>query len=206
MASGHKAIKVTATGDSRQNGIYLKGKTTIAGEGTLAASGKNGIYHTNDTLTIGGNVTVEAEGTETGLAGYMYKQPRTSITRYYSTLQVKDGATVKAKGQSKGAISNWKELILNDGHKITSPEGAHWTSHAVFGEDGLTSSDGRSVTAVAESDSTRVEVIYKEDLDDFVSTSPAKVNLILRCLSYRLRRLNIDFLKNCKEITETYNK
>ena len=81
-------------------------------------------------------MTVEAEGTETGLAGYMYKQPRTSITRYYSTLQVKDGATVKAKGQSKGAISNWKELILNDGHKITSPEGAHWTSHAVFGEDG----------------------------------------------------------------------
>lgn len=136
MASGHKAIKVTATGDSRQNGIYLKGKTTIAGEGTLAASGRNGIYHTNDTLTIGGNVTVEAEGTETGLAGYMYKQPRTSITHYYSTLQVKDGATVKAKGQSKGAISNWKELVMNDGHKITSPEGAHWTSHAVFGEDG----------------------------------------------------------------------
>ena len=76
---------------------------------------------------------------------------------------------------------------------------------SVFGEDGLTSTDPRSVTAVAEGDNTRVEIIYMEDLDEIVKSSPAKVNLILRCLSYRLRRLNIDFLKNCKEITEAYN-
>ena len=77
---------------------------------------------------------------------------------------------------------------------------------SVFGEDGLTSSDPRYLTAIAEADNTRVEIIYKEDLDEIVAESPAKVNLILRCLSYRLRRLNIDFLKNCKEITEAYNK
>ena len=77
---------------------------------------------------------------------------------------------------------------------------------SVFGEDGLTTSDPRNLTAVAEADNTKVEIIYMEDLDEIVASSPAKVNLILRCLSYRLRRLNIDFLKNCKEITETYNK
>jgi hypothetical protein len=137
MASGHKTIKVTATGYDGQNGIYLKGKTTIAGEGTLAASGKNGIYHTNDTLTIGGNVTVETEGTDGGLTGYRYKFPRMTNYTYYSTLVIKEEATVKAKGQGCGAISYWKNFILEDDHEITSPEGAHWKhgSHAVYGED-----------------------------------------------------------------------
>ncbi|MBO4494735.1 MAG: cyclic nucleotide-binding domain-containing protein [Clostridiales bacterium] len=75
-----------------------------------------------------------------------------------------------------------------------------------FGEVEMATGEPRSVTAVSETDDTRIEVIYPEDLAEMVQTNPAKVNLILRYLSYRLRRLNIDFLKNCKEITESYNK
>ena len=110
------------------------------------------------------------------------------------------------EGDCMFLLRNGSVGLYNGYGTSESLKSAELEAVSVFGEDGLTSSDGRSVTAVAESDSTRVEVIYKEDLDDIVSTSPAKVNLILRCLSYRLRRLNIDFLKNCKEITETYNK
>lgn len=75
-----------------------------------------------------------------------------------------------------------------------------------FGEVEMATGEPRSISAVAETDDTRIEAIYPEDLEAMLQSNPAKVNLILRYLSYRLRRLNIDFLKNCKEITESYNK
>ena len=130
-------VKLVANGSEGQRGLYLKNNVSIAGEGTLTAHGNHGIYVGNDTLTIGGKVTVEAEGTDGGLTGYRYKSPRVTNYTYYSTLVIKEEATVKAKGQGCGAISYWKNFILEDDHEITSPEGAHWKhgSHAVYGED-----------------------------------------------------------------------
>ncbi len=75
-----------------------------------------------------------------------------------------------------------------------------------FGEVEMATGEPRSITAVSETDDTRIEAIYPEDLEEMLQSDPAKVILILRYLSYRLRKLNIDFLKNCKEITESYNK
>lgn len=75
-----------------------------------------------------------------------------------------------------------------------------------FGELEMINWDRRYATAVSEADNTRVEIIYPEDLSDMIHTSPKKVDLILRLLSYRLRKLDVDFLRNCKEITESYNK
>ena len=88
---------------------------------------------------------------------------------------------------------------------VNSLKSAELQSPSVFGEDGLTGAESRILTAVAESDNTKVEIITKAELDEIIKDSPAKVNVILRSLSYRLRRLNIDFLKNCKEITESYD-
>ena len=51
-----------------------------------------------------------------------------------------------------------------------------------------------------------VEIVYPEDLENMMKTAPEKINLILRCLSYRLRRVTIEFLSLCKEITVTYNE
>ena len=73
-----------------------------------------------------------------------------------------------------------------------------------FGEMGLILGLPRSSTAVSESDSTVIEFIRPEDLGTLIRTCPAKIDLILRHMSYRLRCLNIDFLKVCKEITESY--
>ena len=75
-----------------------------------------------------------------------------------------------------------------------------------LGEVEMVTGEPRSVTAVSESDDTQIEIIYPEDLTAMVQSCPEKVNLILRYMSYQLRRLNIDFLKACKEITESYNK
>ena len=77
---------------------------------------------------------------------------------------------------------------------------------SVFGEKGIMADDPMSYTAVAGSDDTLAEKIYMEDLKMIFRSCPAKINFILRYLCYRLRRLNNDFLRTCKEITENYNK
>ena len=69
----------------------------------------------------------------------------------------------------------------------------------------MANEEPRTVSAVAETDS-RVEIIDSRDLQEMVQTCPAKIDWILRYLSFRLRRLTIDFLQACKEITESYNK
>lgn len=83
---------------------------------------------------------------------------------------------------------------------------AEFNAVAFFGEMGIISDEPRSATAVADVADTRVETINRDDLEQIFRSCPAKINLILRHLSFRLRRLNIDFLNTCKEITELYNK
>ena len=73
---------------------------------------------------------------------------------------------------------------------------------ACFGEMGMISEDARSATAVSESDDTYVEIIKPEELADLFKTCPAKVDMILKHLSYRLRSLTYDYFNTCKEIYE----
>ena len=75
-----------------------------------------------------------------------------------------------------------------------------------FGEMGLISGDERGATAVVEADGTFLEAVFQEDLESIFHTCPAKIDMIMRHLSYRLRKLNSDFLITCKEITETYGE
>ena len=75
---------------------------------------------------------------------------------------------------------------------------------SAFGVKGLIAGEPMKATAVAESDETVVEKIYKDELEYIFKTCPAKVTFILRYLSCRLRRLNIDFYSICKEITNNY--
>ena len=73
-----------------------------------------------------------------------------------------------------------------------------------FGEMGIISDEPRNATAVVESNGATVEAISREDLQTMINKCPNKVYMILRDMSYRLRKLNVDFLKTCKEITENY--
>ena len=80
------------------------------------------------------------------------------------------------------------------------------TAGSVFGEAGITNDEPMRFTVIAGSDDTLAEKIGRDDIEQIFRESPEKINYILRYMSYRLRRLNNDFLKICKEITENYNK
>ncbi len=74
-----------------------------------------------------------------------------------------------------------------------------------FGEMGLILDEPRDTTAVATSDEAYVEVIYLKDLEEVFSRCPVKIDMLLKHLSFRLRRLTIDFLDICKDITTNYS-
>lgn len=73
-----------------------------------------------------------------------------------------------------------------------------------FGEMGIISEDPRVATAIVNSGEAVVETITPDDLQKLIKTCPEKIRLILRHMSFRLRKLNVDFVEACKEITETY--
>ena len=71
-----------------------------------------------------------------------------------------------------------------------------------FGEMGLLEKLPRSATAVAMEDDTEVELIYEGDVFELFERNSAKILMLLRHLSYRLRRLTLDYLKACKTLAE----
>ena len=74
-----------------------------------------------------------------------------------------------------------------------------------FGEMGMIADEARSASAVAELDETFVEIVRPEGLADMFKESPAKVEMLLKHLSYRLRMLTYDYLSACKEVNDLYN-
>ena len=60
-------------------------------------------------------------------------------------------------------------------------------------------------TAVAEEGDTRVEIINADSLPSLFQSSPAKIDMILKSLSYRLRSITYDYFKACKEIYDFNN-
>lgn len=76
---------------------------------------------------------------------------------------------------------------------------------ACFGEMEMLTGEGRDTTAVAEVGDTRVEIINADSLPSLFQTSPAKIDMILKSLSYRLRSITYDYFKACKEIYDFNN-
>ena len=166
----------TVAGDVDNQALVLYGtntnpsKATITGNGTLnLKSNIEAIYDsgTNDTLTIGGNVTVEAEGS---IYGYSRRVPGRERV-YYNSLLIKDKATVKAKSSDCG-IYSWKELLLKDRHEIIAPEGAYWDAenHYVSYADGTTVGDEWITIAVEE---------LTSDLNNDGKISTADIQIII---------------------------
>ena len=76
---------------------------------------------------------------------------------------------------------------------------------ACFGEMEMLTGEGRDTTAVAEVGDTRVEIINADSLPSLFQSSPAKIDMILKSLSYRLRSITYDYFKACKEIYDFNN-
>ena len=77
---------------------------------------------------------------------------------------------------------------------------------ACFGEMEMLTGEARDTTAVAEVGDTKVEIIRAEDLPGLFQTAPAKIDMILKSLSYRLRCITYDYFKACQEIYESTNE
>ena len=134
----------TVQGDYEKSydGIDLHLNTTITGTAQLTAKGHYGIIAGHSSgltnLTIGGNVTVVAEGTGScGLLGlYRYFK---GVYTYYATLTIKDNSTVMAKGATNTtSLGSWQDFTLAGSHEITAPSGAKWnaTTHNICYADG----------------------------------------------------------------------
>ena len=70
-----------------------------------------------------------------------------------------------------------------------------------FGEMGMIDDAPRSATAVALDNNTTVEVIYPEDFAELFEKNPFKVDMIMKHLSSRLRKLTAQYYDVCEEIT-----
>ena len=74
-----------------------------------------------------------------------------------------------------------------------------------FGEMGMIDAEPRSATAVTMMDDTTLETIYPEDLTVLMEKNPLKVDMIMQHLSYRLRKLTVDYTNACKELAALSN-
>lgn len=113
-------------------------------------------------------------------------------------------------------------VIFREGEESNSMFDIHWGSvgiytgygtdeqklltelhaNSFFGEMGMIDREPRSATAVTLENGTTLETIYPEDLEDLFRKNPPKVEMILRHLSYRLRKLTDDYLAACRKLSE----
>ena len=75
-------------------------------------------------------------------------------------------------------------------------------TNSFFGEMSLIDHARRSATAVAEEDGTVLEIISAENLQDLFKANPVEVDMILRHLSNRLKKLTVDYVKACNEAVQ----
>ena len=67
-----------------------------------------------------------------------------------------------------------------------------------FGEVGMLGNEPRTATAVALEDNTMLEAIYTDDFEELFQKNPAKIEMILKHLSFRIRRLTYEYVNACK--------
>ena len=72
-------------------------------------------------------------------------------------------------------------------------------ANSFFGEMGMIDQETRSATAVVAEDETVLEQIGPDDLKKLFETNPLEVDMIMRHLSKRLRRLTEDYEAACEE-------
>ncbi len=133
--------------------------SAITGNGVLTLnSDYTSLYLAGDTLTICDNVTIEANCGVVGLYRYRAGHPN-----WYSTLCMKDNATVKAYRPGAPAIYNLRELLLEDGQTILEPEGAYWDAE----EHEPRHADGSRIEGewmvIANGTPKAVDLVFKTD-------------------------------------------
>ncbi len=73
-------------------------------------------------------------------------------------------------------------------------------SDKFFGEVGMLGNEPRTATAVVLEDNTTIEIIYPADFEELFQKNPAKIEMVIRHLSFRIRRLTYEYVNACKMI------
>lgn len=76
------------------------------------------------------------------------------------------------------------------------------TTNQFFGEMGMIQGEPRSATAVVLNDKATLEMIGPDDLAKLFQENPVKVEMILKHLSYRLRKLTQSYTDVCAKLAE----
>lgn len=134
-------------------------------------------------------------------AGKLVQSSEDGETYNYGTIIFKEGDIGKCMYiLHSGSVGIYSKYGAVDELKLQEVEPV-----ACFGEMEMLTGEARDTTAVAEVGDTRVEIIRAEDLPGLFKSAPAKVDMILKNLSYRLRSITYDYFKACKEIYDSAN-
>ena len=128
-----------------------------------------------------------------------------------------------SKGYSKDVVSYPKgTVICKEGDIVPCMYDIHWGRVGIysnygkpeqveltvlgannfFGEMGMVDNAPRSATAVALDNDTTVEIIHPEDFAELFKQNPYKVDMIVRHLSTRLRKLTAEYYEISGKIAE----
>lgn len=139
------------------------------------------------------------------------------------TMQVIEESTDFRKGFAKETVTYQPgTVIFREGEPGRCMYAVHWgrvgiysgygtdeqkkladiATNQFFGEMGMIEGERRSATAVALENDTTLEIICSDDLAELFEKNPVKVSMILSNLSYRLRRMTIEYNKVCSKIKE----
>ena len=66
-----------------------------------------------------------------------------------------------------------------------------------FGEIGMLGDVARTATAVIDEDGTVVENIYPDDFDELFEKNPVKIEMMIKHLAFRVRKLTAQYLEAC---------
>ena len=105
-------------------------------------------------------------------------------------------------GKCMYALQSGLVGIYTDYGKHNEKKVAELTANRFFGEMGMLEDEPRSATAIAEEDDTCVEIIRPGDLEELFKKNPFEVDMLLRYLSGRLRKLDQDYTEACKSVYE----
>ncbi len=134
-------------------------------------------------------------------AGQLVQSSEDGETYNYGTIIFKEGDVGKCMYiLHSGKVGIYSKYGQVDELKLQEVEPV-----ACFGEMEMLTGEGRDTTAVAEVGDTRVEIINAEALPGLFQTNPAKIDMILKSLSFRLRSVTYDYFKACKEIYDFNN-
>ena len=71
-----------------------------------------------------------------------------------------------------------------------------------FGEMGLLNEGPRTATAVVNMDRTMIQSLYMEDFEELYENNPIKINMLIKHMAFRVRKLTDQYTEACKLVYE----